>query len=167
MTRETETSKSKLVTGVVILVVGFMSPLLIPFVVGSDLPISYKKVLSGLLAFGIPELFMLIAVAVMGKDGYEFIKEKALKYLKRFAPSDEVSLTRYRIGLVLFSVPLIIGLAQPYLAFYISFFKELPLWWTVTSDILFISSFFVLGGDFWDKLSGLFKRDVKVVKEKK
>ena len=166
MTSKPETSKSKLILGVIILVLGFMSPLLIPFVVGSDLPISYKKILSGLLAFGIPELFMLIAVAVVGKDGYVFIKEKALKYLKRFAPSDEVSLNRYRIGLILFSVPIIIGIAQPYLAYYISFFKELPLWWYITSDILFVSSFFVLGGDFWDKLSGLFKHSVKVVKAK-
>jgi len=166
MTSKPETSKSKLILGVIILVLGFMSPLLIPFVVGSDLPISYKKILSGLLAFGIPELFMLIAVAVVGKDGYVFIKEKALKYLKRIVPSDEVSITRYRIGLIMFSIPLIIGIAQPYLAFYISFFKELPLWWLIFSDIMFITSFFVLGGDFWDKLSGLFKHSVKVVKEK-
>jgi len=166
ITGKPETSKSKLILGAVILVVGFMSPLLIPFVVGSDLSVSYKKIISGLLAFGIPELFMLIAVAVMGKDGYEFIKNKVLKYLKRFAPSDKVSLMRYRIGLILFSIPLIIGIAQPYIAYYVSFFKELPLWWTISSDILFVSSFFVLGGDFWDKLSGLFNYNVKVVKEK-
>ncbi len=166
MTTKANTSKIKLIVGSVILIIGFLSPLLIPLIVGSDLPITYKKIFSGLLAFGVPELFMFIAVAVMGKDGYEFIKQKALKYLKRYAPSDEVSLTRYRTGLLMFSIPLIIGIAQPYLAYYMSFFKELPLWWNATSDILFISSFFVLGGDFWDKLSGLFKRDVKVVKEK-
>ena len=165
MTSTTETSRSKLILGVIILVIGFMSPLLIPLVVGSDLPVTYKNIISGLLAFGIPELFMIIAVAIMGKQGYEFIKEKAFGFLKRFAPSDEVSLSRYRIGLIMFSVPLIIGLALPYLALYISFFKELPLCWNIVSDIIFISSFFVLGGDFWDKLSGLFKHDIKVVKE--
>jgi len=165
MTNAPETSRSKLILGGVILVVGFMSPLLIPFVVGSDLAISYKKILSGLLAFGIPELFMLIAVAVMGKEGYEFIKDKALKYLKRFAPSDEVSLVRYRIGLVMFSFPIIFGIAQPYLGQYFSFFKEFPLGFTITTDVLFISSFFVLGGDFWDKLSRLFKYNVKVEKK--
>jgi hypothetical protein len=167
MTNAPETSRSKLILGGVILVVGFMSPLLIPFVVGSDLAISYKKVLSGLLAFGIPELFMLIAVAIMGKQGYEFIKEKALKYLKRFAPSDEVSLVRYRIGLFMFSFPIIFGIAQPYMAYYFSFFKEIPLWWHITTDFLFIFSFFVLGGEFWDKLSGLFKHNIKVIKEDK
>lgn len=167
MTSTPKTSKSKIILGAVILVVGFMSPLLIPFVVGSDLPISYKKVLTGLLAFGIPELFMLIAVAVMGKQGYEFIKEKALGFLKHFAPLDTVSLVRYRIGLIMFTIPIIIGIVQPYLADYFSGFKELPIWWHVISDILFISSFFVLGGDFWDKFSGLFKYNIKVINEDK
>lgn len=166
MTPKSEVSKAKLIAGLVILVVGFMSPLLIPLVVGSDLPISYKKIFSGLLAFGVPELFTIIAVAVMGKQGYDFIKEKTFKFLKRFAPSDSVSLNRYRTGLIMFSVPIIIGIAQPYLAYFMSFFEELPLWCYITSDILFVSSFFVLGGDFWDKLSGLFKHDVKVKKEK-
>ena len=166
MTDTTETSKSKLILGAIILVVGFMSPLLIPLVVDSDLSISYKRILSGLLAFGIPELFMIVAVAIMGKQGFEFLKNKALSYLKVFAPSDMVSLTRYRIGLVMFSLPIIIGIAQPYLELYFLFFEELPIWWTISSDILFVSSFFVLGGDFWDKLSGLFKYNVKVIKEK-
>ena len=165
MTAKPEISNKKLLLGTIILVVGFMSPLLIPLVVGSDLSVSYKNILSGLLAFGIPELFMIIAVAIMGKKGYEFIKEKTLRFLKRFAPSDKVSLTRYRIGLIMFSIPIIFGLLQPYLGHYLPFVNSLPFVWTITSDIIFISSFFVLGGDFWDKLSGLFKYNVKVIKE--
>jgi hypothetical protein len=158
-------TSSRIVFGTVILVVGFMSPLLIPLVTGSDWSVGIKSTVSGLLAFGIPEIFMLLAVAVMGKQGYEFIKEKALRFLKRFAPSDKISLTRHRIGLVMFSIPLINGITQPYLGYYFPFFKEIPLWWDIISDILFISSFFVLGGDFWDKLSGLFKHNVKIIKD--
>ena len=159
--------RSKLLLGSIILIVGFMSPLLIPLVVGSDLPLSYKNILSGLLAFGIPEIFMIIAIAIMGKQGFEFIKEKTFRYLKRFAPADEVSLTRYRIGLIMFSIPIIIGIILPYSTYYIPFFKEIPLWWYLISDIIFVSSFFVLGGNFWDKLSGLFKYHVKVVDDDK
>ncbi|RLD20307.1 MAG: hypothetical protein DRI69_06580 [Bacteroidetes bacterium] len=33
----------------------------------------------------------------------EFLKGKAFGFLKQFAPSDEVSLLRYRIGLIMFS----------------------------------------------------------------
>lgn len=139
-----------------------MSPLLIPLVTGTDWSVGLKSTVSGLLAFGIPEIFMLLAVAIMGKQGYELIKEKAFRFLRYFATSDEVSLTRYRVGLVMFSIPLIIGITQPYLENYFLFFKEVPLWWYIISDILFISSFFVLEGDFWDKFSGLFKHSVKV-----
>lgn len=157
-----EIPRSKLILGAIILIVGFMSPLLIPLVIGSELPVSYKNILSGILAFGIPELFMIVAVAIMGKQGFEFIKEKVFNYLKPFAPLDEVSLNRYRIGLIMFSIPIIIGLVQPYLSQYLSFFKNLPIWWHIILDILFVCSFFVLGGNFWDKLSGLFKYNVKV-----
>jgi hypothetical protein len=159
------TTNSRIIFGTVILIVGFMSPLLIPLVTGTDWSVGLKSIVSGLLAFGIPEVFMLLAVAIMGKPGYEFIKEKILRFLKRFAPSDEVSLTRYRVGLVMFSIPVIIGIVQPYLGFYFPFFKGLPLWWYIISDILFISSFFVLGGDFWDKFSGLFSYKTGKVKE--
>lgn len=167
MTKPSEIPRSKLLLGGTILIVGFMSPLLIPLVMGSDLTDSYKSILSGFLAFGIPEIFMIIAVAVMGKQGFEFIKEKVFKYLKRFAPADEVSLTRYRLGLFMFSLPIIIGFLRPYLSHYLPFLKDLPIWWFLISDMLFVSSFFVLGGDFWDKLSGLFKYNVKVVNKDK
>ena len=155
-------SKGRLILGGSILVIGFMSPLLIPLVTSTGWSVAVKTTISGLLAFGIPEVFMLIAVAVMGKQGYEFIKNKFLKYLRRFAPADEVSLSRYRIGLIMFSLPLLLGWLQPYPGHYLPYFRQVPVWQYVIADFMFVSSFFVLGGDFWDKFSGLFKYGVKV-----
>lgn len=86
MTNTPQIPQGRLILGVTILVIGFMSPLLIPLVIGTSWPVGVKTTISGLLAFGIPEVFMLIAIAVMGKQGYEYIKDKAFKYLKRFAP---------------------------------------------------------------------------------
>ena len=63
-------------TDVAILAIGFLSPLLIPFVARTDWSIGLKSTISEFLAFGIPEVFMLIAVAIMGKQGYEFTQEK-------------------------------------------------------------------------------------------
>ena len=79
-------SIARLRLGVVVLSIGFLSPCLIPLVIASDWSASVKTVVSGLLAFGIPELLMFLAVIVMGKPGYEYIKKKAGKYLKRFLP---------------------------------------------------------------------------------
>ena len=164
MTNTQLISKAKLILGASILVIGFTSPLLIPFVTSSEWSVGVKSAITGLLAFGIPEVFMLIAVAVLGKQGYEYLKGKALRYLKRFAPPDEVSLCRYRLGLILFCFPLLLGWALPYLSYYFSFLQLIPLWSYIFGDIMFLSSFFVLGGDFWDKFSGLFYYGVKVSK---
>ncbi len=162
MTNTQPISKARLIFGASILVIGFMSPLLIPFVTSTEWSVGVKSTISGLLAFGIPEVFMLIAVAVLGKQGYEYLKGKALRYLKRFAPADEVSLSRYRLGLILFCFPLLMGWALPYLSYYFSFLQVIPLWSYIVWDIMFFTSFFVLGGDFWDKFSALFSHKVKV-----
>lgn len=47
--------------GAAILVLGFLSPLLIPLVISSDWTAGTKSVITGLLAFGIPEVFMILA----------------------------------------------------------------------------------------------------------
>ncbi len=156
MSNEPKISSARIASGAVILVAGFLSPLLIPWVTASEWSNGVKTVVSGLLAFGIPELFMLFAVAVMGKSGYEFLKARLGGLLQPLAPPDKVSSTRYRIGLVLFCIPLVFGALLPYGVYFFPAMEKLPLWIFILSDLVFISSFFVLGGDFWDKLRGLF-----------
>ena len=68
--------KGRLVTAGIIFISGFLSPLLIPVVTSSDLSIGWKTTLAGLLALGIPELFMIIAAAVAGKEGFNYLKNK-------------------------------------------------------------------------------------------
>ena len=109
---------------------------------------------------------MLLAIVVMGKPGYEYIKGKAGIHLKRYLPPDQVSQGRYNLGLVLFSIPVLVGIFQPYIAHFIPLFKGSPLWFHIGLDMTFTIGIFVLGGDFWDKLSGLFNYDVKVYKSK-
>lgn len=162
MKPQAQISKARLIFGGTVIVVGFMSPLLIPYVASLDWSIGLKSAISGLLALGIPEVFMIIGVAILGKDGYQFLKEKLFGLLKQFAPPDKVSIKRHRIGLVMFCSPLLIGWIGPYLAHVFPDIKELPLWSYIIGDFVFIASFMVLGGNFWDKLSGLFKHDVTV-----
>jgi hypothetical protein len=160
MNPQPQISKTRLIFGGAVIVVGFMSPLLIPFIASLDWSFGLKSAISGLLALGIPEVFMLIGVAILGKDGYQFLKEKLFGFLKQFAPPDFVSLNRYRIGLVMFFLPLIVAWATPYLGHFVPNIEELPLWSFILGDLIFFASFIVLGGNFWDKLSGLFKYDV-------
>jgi hypothetical protein len=102
-------SNTRLSIGGAVIIVGFLSPLLIPLVASTNWSIGLKSAISGFLALGIPEVFMIIGVAIVGKDGYQFLKEKLLVFLKQFAPPDFVSPLRYRIGLIMFGLPIVIG----------------------------------------------------------
>ena len=55
-------------------VVGFLSPALIPLVLASALPAAAKTALSAGLAFGIPELTTLVAIAILGQEGFQDLK---------------------------------------------------------------------------------------------
>ncbi len=155
MSEQKPISTSRLWFGAFILIVGFCAPLFIPLVTSSGLSTGLIATISGLLAFGVPEIFMLIAISILGKPGYEFLKSKFVGVLAKLAP-DVISQTRHRFGVVLFVTPLIVGFIQPYLGHYFSFFMDIPLWFYITGDLIFVSSIFILGGRFWDKLQRLF-----------
>lgn len=149
-------SSTRLSIGGIVIVVGFLSPLLIPLVASTEWSIGFKSAISGLLALGIPEVFMVIGVAILGKEGYQFLKEKLFGFLKQFAPPDFVSPARYRIGLVMFCLPMIVAWGQPLVSHFLPKFQVLPPWYYFIGDLILVSSLFVLGGNFWDKLRSLF-----------
>jgi hypothetical protein len=155
--------KGRLYTGGAIFVTGFLSPLLVPIVTYSSLPVGWKTTISGLLLVGVPELAMIVAVAVMGKAGFSYLKQLIFGFLgKHFAPPETVSLIRYRIGLVLFSIPLLFGWLVPYISGYFPIFDEYRLLFALIGDLLLFCSLFVLGGEFWDKLRALFIHKAKI-----
>jgi hypothetical protein len=142
--------------GLVIFVVGFASPLLIPLVTASGLATKWKTIISGALAVGIPEVFSLIAVAIMGKSGFVYMKHLFFAFLKKHGPPERVSRTRYRIGLVMFALPLLFAWLGPYFAHRIPGYATHRLVVSLAGDLMFVSSLFVLGGEFWDKVRALF-----------
>lgn len=147
--------------GLTILIVGCLSPLLIPVVTRTSLATEWKTIISGLLAVGIPEVFTVAAIAIMGKSGYNLIKERIFGFLKRHGPPDRVSLTRYRIGLVMFVLPIVFGWLGPYGAHQIPGYEAHRFTVNVIGDVMLMSSLFVLGGDFWDKVRALFIYEAK------
>ncbi len=72
-----------------------------------------------------------------------------------------VSRTRYRVGLVLFLLPLLHGWLSPYLPLLLHGYKPTRLE-ALVGDLLLIVSLFLLGGDFWDKLRALFVWEARV-----
>ena len=148
--------------GLIILVVGFLSPLTIPLVTASELPARWKAIISGSLAVGIPEVFSIVAIAIMGKAGFNYIKARVFGFLKKHGPPDRVSRTRYHIGLAMFMLPILFGWLAPYVSQYIPGYEAHRLLINIVGDLMLFTSLFVLGGDFWDKVRALFIHDARV-----
>jgi hypothetical protein len=131
-------------------------------ITATELPTRWKTIISGALAVGIPEVFTVAAIAIMGKSGYNLIKERIFSFLKKHGPPDRVSLTRYRIGLVMFVLPVIFGWLGPYGVHLIPGYETHRFVVSLIGDVMFVASLFVLGGDFWDKIRALFSHSARV-----
>ncbi len=133
--------------------VGF--PLLIPLMalVGVS-GTRIAAVTGGLLVAA--ELTMVLGAAIAGKDGFAYIKATVFGVLKRYGPPKTVSRMRYRIGLVMFILPVLLGWAAPYFGDRIPGFETHTMVYAIAGDVLFAISLLVLGGDFWGKLQSLF-----------
>jgi hypothetical protein len=166
MTEEQETDQNppngwRFRVGLIFFVLGWLCPLLIPLVTRSDLPVETKTLLTGFFLLGLPEIFSVISIVILGKSGFEYIKSKAFAFLKRVVPRGQVSRTRYRVGLFM----LLPHVIYAYLTFYapdsIPGYADARISMNLIADFLFLITLFVLGGDFWDKVRALFIYDAK------
>ena len=99
---------------------------------------------------------MVAAAAVMGKPGFAYLKGQISRFLRAHGPPATVSRARYRVGLVMFALPVFFGWVTPYAAQLVPGLGPDRLLYALTGDGLLLASLFVLGGDFWDKLRALF-----------
>ena len=134
----------------------------VPLVAMMGLSTTTVATVSGVLLAS-AEVLGIVAVAVMGKQGYAYIKNSVFRFLRQYGPPAEVSRTRYTIGLVMFAVPILFGWISPYAADLIPGYAENAFTYAIVGDLVLLASLFVLGGDFWDKLRALFFHQAKAV----
>ena len=149
----------RFIVGGAVFVGGFLSPLLIPLVTNSDLPGNWKAILSTGLVAGLPEVGMLLAVAILGKQGFAQLKEMIFSRFRKITEPSAVSQTRYRIGLFMFFIPILLAWLQPYVAHFYSPLGSDSVIPAIFFDLVFASSFIVLGAEFWEKIHKLFIHD--------
>lgn len=107
------------------------------------------------------KIMLLASIAVMGKPGFERLKALLLRRLS--GPGDTVGPTRHAIGLVMFCLPLASAMFEPYVD---AIWPGLrPKMWEaqLVGDLMLVASFFVLGGDFWNKFRALFTRTARAM----
>ena len=132
----------------------------VPLVAAMGLSAATVATVSGAMLVG-AEVLGIVAVAVMGKPGYAYIKNRVFSFLKQYGPPAEVTRTRYTIGLVMFAVPVALGWLAPYATNLIPGYPGNEITYAIIGDIVLLVSLFVLGGDFWDKLRALFIHGAK------
>ncbi len=133
----------------------------VPLVTALGLSTTMTASVSGALLVG-AEVLGVCAVAVMGKSGYAFIKNRVFGFLKQHGPPQKVSRGRYNIGLVIFCVPFLFGWLSVYISKWVPGLLSNPLPFAIGGDILILASLLILGGDFWDKIRSLFIHDTEV-----
>jgi len=153
--------------GLLFFVLGWLCPLLIPFVTSSNLSVETKTLLSGFFLLGAPEILSLVSIIILGKSGFNYIKKKTFAFLKRALPRGEVSRTRYRIGLLMLIPHVIFANLIYYSPDLIPGYADNRIATGLTADFLFIITLFVLGGEFWEKLRALLLYDAKACFPKK
>lgn len=148
--------------GIGIFIFAFALWLLIPLAASGGAPAARIATLTGIV-FVANKVLLLTCIAVMGKSGFQQLKSIVFGYAKGLAPIGAVGPTRHAIGLVMFCLPLVSAMLEPYVD---QFWPGLrPNLWQLQAlgDLMLIASFFVLGGDFWNKIRALFIRTAKVV----
>jgi hypothetical protein len=136
---------------------------LVPFVTNSDLPTSAKATLTTLLVVICPKIFLVAAIAILGKPGFAYIKGVVMAFFRRVGPPAEVGKWRYRIGLLMFFLPFMLTWILTYFGPVLPGGREAVAYYLKGGDAIQIISLFVLGGDFWDKLRSLFVREAKAI----
>ena len=158
--------KSRLILGAAILAFAIFVKITGPvLIINTDLSAAWKTALSVGLFIVIPKLLIITIIFVLGKSGFAYLKAVCFRAIGRafapLAPARQVNPVRYRIGLVMFTLPLLEAWLVPYLeTAFPDWAASRPIEWIW--DLMLLASFFVLGGEFWDKLRALYVQKATV-----
>jgi hypothetical protein len=161
MAQPESASNWRLKAGIAVLVLAMALPLSALFVPLLDLPMTQSALLGGGLVAGAPEVLMLLAAALLGRQNFDRIVGAAKKFFVTTFFAAPVSRQRYYAGLAV----CVLSIVPLYLAGYV------PSWMPAgnsriailaAADVAFILSFFVMGGEFWEKFRRLFMWEGKV-----
>jgi hypothetical protein len=148
--------------GILIFSLAFALWLLIPLAVALQASAAHTAAWTGAI-FAVNKALLLVCVAVLGRAGFLRLKALVSGYVKGLSPAETVGPTRHAIGLVMFCLPLVSGMLEPYLDQLWPGLRP-NLWqFQALGDLMLFASFFVLGSVFWNKVRALFVRTARVV----
>jgi hypothetical protein len=148
--------------GISIFALAYAAWVLVPLAALAGVSSTGIATLAGGIVVG-NKIMLLACIAVLGKPGFERLKALLLRRVRQFSPVETVGPVRHTIGLVMFCLPLLSSILEPYINAIWPGMR--PKMWEaqLLGDLMLVASFFVLGGDFWNKFRALFIRTVRVV----
>lgn len=151
--------------GLFLFILTFIMPLFALFIPKLELSPGLSATLIGLCVAGGPEVVLILAAAVWGKETLNHFKQKVFNFFARFIkslkPDYEVSKFWYYFWLVIWfgtAIPTMLNGYNDELLPFEAHSTE-RLYFFVAFDVLFILSFFGMGGQFWEKLGAIFRYD--------
>ncbi len=117
----------------------------------------------GVINFVLNKVLLVASAAFLGRAGFDQLKAVIFGAFRRYAYPDQVGPIRYRMGLLLLVVPIILAWIAPYVAELAPSIGRHTVRDGVIGDVVLIIGLAMLGGGFWDKLRALFVRDAKAV----
>ena len=135
--------------------------LMIPVAAMSGMPPARVAAVTGAIFVG-NKIILILTIAVMGKSGFQELKRSFGGYLPSLKSDEIVSPTRHAVGLVMFCLPIISAMFEPYIDKIWPGLRPNRWEFQLMGDIMLIVSIFVLGGNFWGKIRALFVRTARV-----
>jgi hypothetical protein len=142
-------------SGMAALILSCIMPLTAVAVPWLGLPASYSVVLAGALVAGGPEVLCVVAIALLGKETFEYFMYRAKSVLRRIFIDRPVSKTRYYVCLAI----ILLSWLPAYLYAYFPGAApgdSMRIYILAAMDLAFVASVFLMGGEFWDKVRRIF-----------
>ncbi|MEP9373804.1 transporter suffix domain-containing protein [Mesorhizobium sp. KR1-2] len=151
--------------GIALFVLAVVLVLMIPLLAALGLQPATLAAITGAV-FIINKILLVMVIALVGKAGFQELKNILVSYVPRLhglGPVGPVGPVRHAIGLVMFWVPLTWSILEPYIDHFWPGIRPNRWEYQLAGDLIFVAGFFVLGGNFWEKVQALFIRTAHVV----
>ena len=135
---------------------------MVPLIAFTNLSTATKATITAVVWIGMPKVFTLMAIFLLGEEGFRHLATLVLGTLKSAVLVQTPGPARHVIGMLMFLGPLLLTVAAPYLDKYLPGWLPQEVYVALIGDLVFALSFFVLGADFWDKLRALLVRGATV-----
>jgi hypothetical protein len=147
--------------GMAALVLAVIMPLCAVFVPALGLTTAQSAVLVGILLAGGPEVLCILAVALLGKETFQYLTHKAKSAFRRAVVDRPASKARYYFGLTIMLVSWLPAYVYAY------FPAVMPggdarIYILAGMDLAFVASVFLMGGEFWEKVRRVFVYEGKI-----